>query len=223
MKVIEPSVKVWLPNVPGMLERLEEAGRTAYRSEHKISEGSAEKFLAMIVRRGHESVLEHESIQVRFTVDRGISHEIVRHRHASFTQESTRYVSYDDGFQVIRPFWLGQAGAEIWYLSMRSAEERYKMLLKEGWTPQQARTVLPHSVATELFATMNIRSWRNFLTLRSAKDAHPQIQQVARPLAIRLANEIPVLFSDIAQDLTHERWDAKVHVFRPEHRPKIQQ
>lgn len=208
MKVIYPSVEIMTPiNPQEVMRHLEMCGRVCYKSEGKIEDGSAEKFLAGIVKRGHEAVLEHFSFTVKFIVDRGVSHEIVRHRMASYCQESTRYCNYSkDGFgkeiTVISPCYLevGTEGETQWYYACLDAEEAYFGLLNCGCTPQEARAVLPNSLKTELVMTANIREWRHFLKLRTSKAAHPQIREVAIPLLRELKELLPVLFGDIEEE-----------------------
>jgi thymidylate synthase (FAD) len=207
MKIIKPGFEFVTPiNGKVIMERLEQCGRVCYKSEDKITEGSAEKFLANIVKRGHEAVLEHCSFTVKFIVDRGVSHEIVRHRMASYCQESTRYCNYSkDGFgneiTVIEPCYLekGTAGWNMWMWGCQSGEDAYFDLLECGCTPQEARAVLPNSLKTEVVMTANIREWRHFLRLRTSAAAHPQIREVAVPLLHELQRLMPVLFNDIGE------------------------
>lgn len=209
MKIIPAKVEfITLIDGQEIMKRLEECGRVCYKSEDKITEGSAEKFLAGIIRRGHESVLEHCSFTVRFTVDRGVSHELVRHRIASYSQESTRYCNYSkDGFgneiTVIQPCFLriGTLGYEMWESACEHAEKAYFDMLGYGCTPQEARSVLPNSLKTEVVMTCNIREWRHFLRLRCSQAAHPQMREVATQLLTVLEKELPVLFGDIAQEV----------------------
>lgn len=192
----------------GVLKRLEQCGRVCYKSEDKITEGSAEKFVAGIIKRGHEAVLEHCSFTVKFICDRGVSHEIVRHRMASYCQESTRYCNYGKGkfgeeITVIKPcFWdentLGEkVKMDCWRIAMRDAEDAYFALLDEGCSPQEARSVLPNSLKTEVVMTANIREWRHFLKLRCSPAAHPQMREVALILLDKVHWLIPVCFDDI--------------------------
>lgn len=183
--------------------RLERHGRTAYKSEDKITRGSAEKFLRMIIKSGHESVLEHMNISVKFICDRGVTHELVRHRLVSYTQESTRYVNYQKReMQFIKPcFWdEGSDKYTNWRRAMEIAEEIYIILITSGASPQEARSVLPNSLKTEIVATANIREWRHILRLRTAKAAHPQMREVMRPLLDAFTILLPVLFEDIHPD-----------------------
>lgn len=187
-----------------ILKKIERCGRVCYKSEGRITEGSAEKFVANLIKRGHEAVLEHASITVKFVVDRGVSHEIVRHRIASYCQESTRYCNYskdDFGSEItfIIPDYLdfGTAGWKVWKETMKACEDAYFKLLDIGLLPQEARAVLPNSLKTELVMTANLREWRSFFKLRTATAAHPQMREVTRPLLDELKTLIPVVFDDI--------------------------
>jgi len=206
MKIQRASVEL-LSKLDGaeVLKRLEQCGRVCYKSEDKITPDSAEKFIHGIIKRGHEAVLEHVNITVKFICDRGVSHEIVRHRLAAYCQESTRYCNYSrDAFgneiSVIQPCFLTEETEEfqIWKRACQMAETSYFQLLELGRTPQEARTVLPNSLKTELVMTANIREWRHFLKLRTAPEAHPQMREVALQLLERLRGLILVCFSDLA-------------------------
>lgn len=187
-----------------ILKKIELCGRVCYKSEGKIEEGSAERFVANIIKRGHEAVLEHASITVKFVVDRGVSHEIVRHRLASYCQESTRYCNYSkDDFNneitFIIPEYLDYKSEQwkVWKAAMISCEDAYFKLLEIGLSPQEARAVLPNSLKTEVIMTANLREWRTFFKLRTANAAHPQMREVTRPLLDDLKELIPVVFDDI--------------------------
>lgn len=205
MRIIEPSIEILTPiDGEAILKMLEAVGRTCYKSEDKIQEGSAEKFISNIVKRGHEAVIEHYNITVKFICDRGVTHEIVRHRLASYCQESTRYCNYaNDKFNgeitVIKPMFLevGTDGWELWHDAYAMAEKFYFDLLDFGCTPQEARAVLPNSLKTELVMTANIREFRHFFNLRCSKVAHPQMREVANMLLREFKERIPVLFDDI--------------------------
>lgn len=203
MKVIDAYAEIISP-VDGeqVLRFIERCGRVCYKSEDKITDTSAAAFVAGLIRRGHESVLEHVSVSVRFVVDRGVSHEIVRHRIASYSQESTRYCNYgnrDGGITVIRPrfFTEGTEKYKHWVEAMFECEFDYCTLLKNGATPQEARSVLPNSLKTELIMTTNLREWRHFFRLRVAPAAHPQMREVTIPLLEEFQRTIPVVFDDI--------------------------
>lgn len=208
MRVIEPSVEFVTPMsiIPGIviMKRIEEIGRVCYKSEDKITEDSYKKFLGNIIKRGHESVLEHCSVTMKFICDRGVTHEIVRHRIGSYSQESTRYCNYsNDKFgneiTVIKPcfFEEGSDKYRIWYLGCMDAETAYFNLIYEGATPQEARSVLPNSLKTEIVVTYNIREWRHFFKLRCSKAAHPQMREVAKMAFEQFYTYMPELFEDI--------------------------
>ena len=205
MKIISPSFEV-LDEIDGIaiLQKIEAAGRTCYKSENKITPDSAKKFVASIIKNGHESVIEHEKISVRIICDRGVTHEIVRHRIASYSQESTRYCNYsDDKFGneltfILPSFWEKEPERlSIWVNATQSAEKSYLELISFGASPQEARSVLPNSLKTEIVVTMNLREWRHFLKLRTGKAAHPQIREVAIPILLYFKEKIPVVFDDI--------------------------
>lgn len=206
MKIIEPYFEI-IGSVDGdsILRHIEQCGRVCYKSEDKITDDSAEKFVANIIKRGHEAVLEHQSITVRFVCDRGVSHEIVRHRLASFCQESTRYCNYSKGgfgseITVIKPLYLmeGTPEYESQFKTCAYMEQKYLALIGMGCSPQEARAVLPNSLKTEVIMTANLREWRHFLKLRTANAAHPQMRQLARPLLCTMQELVPVVFDDIA-------------------------
>lgn len=208
MKIIEPSVElINAPSYETLMATIEAAGRTCYKSEDKITEGSAEKFIRGIIKRGHEAVIEHGSLSVRFVCDRGISHEIVRHRIAAYCQESTRYCNYSKGdfggeITVIKPIYLAEDTPvyRIWKRSCETAEIAYFDLLNEGCTAQEARAVLPNSLKTEVVMTADIREWRHFIKLRNSPAAHPQMREVSGMLAILFKDNYPVFFEDIEVD-----------------------
>ena len=189
---------------------IEKIGRVCYKSENKITEDgeSAKKFVKMLIDKGHEAMIEHSSLSVKFTVDRGVSHELVRHRIASFAQESTRYCNYskdkfDNGITFIKPFFFkeGTTEYEEWENAMDNAEQSYLFLINEcGATPQEARSVLPNSTKTEITITANYREWRNFFKLRTAKAAYPQMQEITRPLLKELKTRLPIIFDDIEME-----------------------
>lgn len=201
MKIINQRFEILTP-LDGykILKHLELCGRVCYKSEDDITPKSCVEFVKRIIKNGHESVLEHYSFSVRFITNRAIANEIVRHRIASFSQESTRYCNYssdkfDNEITVIEPTYsLGNAD---WFLLCDYAETKYFQLLKQGVSPQLARGVLPLDLKTELIMTANVREWRHFLKLRTAPDAHPQMRELIIPLLNQLKQYIPVVFDDI--------------------------
>lgn len=205
MNVIPPSFEL-LDRVDGtaLLQKIELAGRVCYKSEAKITPDSAAGFVRRILENGHESVLEHEKLTARIVCDRGVSHEIVRHRIASYSQESTRYCNYSlDKFQneltFIRPFFWNDEPEKfrVWEEAMAAAERAYLALLDLGATAQEARAVLPNSLKTELVMTMDLREWRHFFRLRAAAPAHPQMREIAVPMLRAFQAAAPVIFDDI--------------------------
>lgn len=208
MQAIKPYTQIYKDfDGQKMLEKIEQVARTCYKSEGKIQEGSAAKMVASLIKSGHEAMLEHASVTVKFVVDRGISHELVRHRLASFAQESTRYCNYskdDFGSEItfIIPEYLEykSEGWNIWKESMKQAEDAYFKMLDFGLSPQQARAVLPNSLKTEVVMTANLREWRHFFKLRglgTTGKPHPQMLEVAVPLLEDMKNLIPVVFDDL--------------------------
>lgn len=208
MQAIKPYTQIYKDfDGQKLLQKIEAAARTCYKSEGKIQEGSAAKLVAGLIKSGHEAMLEHASVTVKFVVDRGISHELVRHRLASFAQESTRYCNYskdDFGSEItfIIPDYLEykSEGWNIWKESMKQAEDAYFKMLDFGLSPQRARAVLPNSLKTEVVMTANLREWRHFFKLRALGTTgkpHPQMLEVAVPLLEDMKNLIPVVFDDL--------------------------
>lgn len=221
MNKIKASYEILTPISEGgikELQHIEKIGRVCYKSEDYITEDgeSARKFVAMLIRNGHEAMIEHSFLSVKFTVDRGVSHELVRHRIASFAQESTRYCNYakdkfgaECAFIDLEPGIMldnkmkKMSGEEIalvmaeWTNAMEDAERHYMRLLELGATPQIARAVLPNSTKTEITVSANYREWRNFFKLRVPADVHPQMREVTIPLLRELKGMIPVIFDDI--------------------------
>lgn len=212
MKIIKAGYEILTDISEGGVEELqhiEKIGRVCYKSEDKITEDgeSAKKFVKMIIDRGHEAMIEHSSLSVKFTVDRGVSHELVRHRIASFAQESTRYCNYskdkfDNGVTFIKPFFFEDDCEKYaeWLSAVDIAEQSYLKLLEFGATPQEARSVLPNSTKTEITITANYREWRNFFKLRTAKAAHPQMREVTVPFLAELKKKLPIIFDDIESE-----------------------
>lgn len=187
-----------------ILKKIERIARVCYKSEDKITDGSAEKMVRALVKRGHEAMLEHFSFSVKFVVDRGVSHEIVRHRVASFAQESTRYCNYghEGEIAVIEPCFYDDKSIQYneWLSSCEMSESYYLSLLEFGATPQEARAVLPNSLKTEVVMTANLREWRHFFKLRACGitgKPHPQMLEVAVPLLKEVKSLIPVVFDDL--------------------------
>lgn len=212
MKIIKPYIElIDAPDYGAMLKKIERIGRVCYKSEGKITEDSAEGFVRGIIKRGHESVIEHASISVLVVCDRGVTHEIVRHRIASYSQESTRYCNYTDGkfggqLTFIDPCtgfgWDMDNDDDIekynlWHSAMWEAEGHYHAMIAAGATPQEARSVLPNSLKTEIVMTMNLREWRHFIRLRGSKAAHPQIREIADMILDEFTKRYPVFFEGL--------------------------
>lgn len=232
MKLIRPSYEI-LSEINGekVLMEIEKAARTCYKSEEKIVFEemplyaiSARELLSLLMNRNHQAMLEFgPSITVKFVCDRGVSHELVRHRIASFAQESTRYCNYTKGkfdgeITYIIPEWISDEQIDLvkrmneknymqiepaviyWYNSLNEAEQAYKLLSKDGWKPEKARSVLPNSLKTEICVKANIREWRHIFTLRTAPAAHPQMRELMVPLLKEFKEKIPMLFDDINKE-----------------------
>lgn len=215
MILVKPSFEI-LTDIDGnkILKNIERAGRTCYKSEDKITDESAKKFVKSIIKSGHHSVIEHESISVKFICDRGVTHEMVRHRIVSFSQESSRYCNYsmdkfDNQLTYIIPLWSNIPEGkykdrfeyicetdqeQIWFNTMLKIEKNYLKLIRGGWSPQQARSILSNSLKTEIVMTCNVREWRHVFNLRTSKAAHPQIVEVMKPLQKKLQEIVPVIF-----------------------------
>jgi thymidylate synthase (FAD) len=217
MRIVSPGFTIMsMPDGDEVLKHIEAAGRTCYKSEDKITPDSAAKFVRMILKSGHESVVEHASATVRFVCDRGVTHELVRHRLAAYSQESTRYANYSkDKFgneiSVIRPiFW--KEGTDVyarWERAMADAERAYLELVEAGARPEEARSVLPNSLKTEIVMTANLREWRHVFKLRCAGPAHPQIREIMLPLLDEFNRRMPAVFGDL-----YERFAADIERFR---------
>ena len=224
MNVLKPGFEILTPISEDGIEELkhiEKIGRVCYKSEGYITEDgeSAKKFVKMLIDRDHQAMIEHSSLSVKFVVDRGVSHELVRHRIASFAQESTRYVNYSlDKFgneinviDICGSIELDKkmknmdidtivAIVDEWHEAMLEAEKHYMKMMNLGATPQIARSVLPNSTKTEITITANYREWRNFFKLRVPETAHPSMREVTIPLLKELKRRLPIIFDDIEEE-----------------------
>ena len=240
MKIVKPSVELihYTPDPERVIERM---GRICYQSNHKVKVcalcngsgcqnefnsppcvacggtgtniASAIAFVKMVIANGHESVIEHASAGFSIITDRGVTHEIVRHRLASFSQESTRYCNFGNErfgkeITVIEPPGLREPGYEVspemadgnlcaWASAMEGSEHIYMEMIARGVAPQIARSVLPNSLKSEIGMTANFREWRHFLRLRTSSKAHPQMREVAEMIRAKLLKVSPVCFEDI--------------------------
>ena len=225
MILVKPSTEFL--NMSGSpLEVIERAGRTCYKSEEKITPDSADEFVHTLIRRGHLAMIEHAWMRYRIICDRGVTHEIVRHRLFSYAQESTRYCDYSGGVTFVLPCWMSfRNPAQLttgdiltnqdvqhyfsympfdpehtWLLQLLSDENCYQLLLKGGWKPQEARGVLPNALKTEIVVTGNLREWRHFFTLRTARAAHPQMREVADAVLADARSRVAVVFEGLTTD-----------------------
>ncbi len=209
MRVIQPEVEII--DHSNLMKTIEKGGRVCYKSEDKICEGSAAPFVERIKSFKHESVLEHGVVTVRIITDRGVSHELVRHRLTSPSQESTRYCSYNkgkfggeitvidiaSGFQYDMSNQKDVAKYNVWTNAMAAAEDFYMQMIDLGASAQEARSVLPNSLKTEMVWSANPREWRHIFNLRTHRDAHPQARQVIKMLLAMFRERWPVLFADV--------------------------
>jgi thymidylate synthase (FAD) len=178
-----------------LLRHCEYIGRISHRSEDKVDTYSHMRFIESVVMgHGDLSIIEHASISIEVEVDRGISHEIVRHRIGAYTQESTRFVNY--GKKPMR--FIKPNEDALWEDAFIALEESYLRLLEDkGYPPQIARAILPNALATKLVMTYNLRMWRHFLIMRTSRETHPQMKQLTIPLLLELKDKVPIIFDDI--------------------------
>jgi len=199
MKIIDQSWE-WIKAPDNALLHIEAAGRTCYQSDSELTNKTAEKFVKMLLKRGHETPIEHVSASVKIITNRGVSHELVRHRLASYSQESTRYVNYSGEMEFIRPVWWDEWGNEnrwSWESALKTVETYYREMIHDGSRPEQAREILPNSLKTEIVMTANLREFRHIFKLRCSKAAHPQIRALMLDMLDGFKKEIPVIFDDI--------------------------
>lgn len=207
MNIVKPYAKIW--NRPifnegwgiDLLRNIEYIGRVSHRSEESQTADSWQRFIkAVVIDKGDWSIVEHASVTVDFLVDRGITHEIVRHRLASFTQESTRFVNYEKKMPAsfVRPHFKSQEAENAWNMAIGEAEIAYKAMIAAGEAPQIARSVFPNGLASRIIMTCNLRNWRHFLLMRTTREAHPQMREVTIPLLAEFQGAIPLLFDDVS-------------------------
>jgi len=224
IELMHPSYKV-IPfeTYESMVKRVEQAGRTCYQSE---SRGNPEEFIKKLIKSGHHSVIEHAQLTVIFNIDRGVSHELVRHRLSSFSQMSTRYVDHSTYCPFIIPSWLDIApgiyeftrnavcycyveglptvfvhddpNVNSFITALCFAADSYSYLRAHNWSPQQARAILPSALKTEIVMTSNIREWRHVIQLRSRQNCHPDMYSIMRELKAELVTDYPAFFGDLA-------------------------
>jgi len=199
MKLVEPSFEIL--NISGDLKTIEQAARTCYKSEDKITEGSSEKLVQNLISRGHGAMLEFVSVSVRIITDRGVSHELVRHRIASFAQESTRYVNYKGGVEFIEPLSIIEGPKDCQQTFRKTCsdiEKAYVYFIANGLKPQDARSILPCCTKTEIVIMMNVREWRHFFSLRCSKAAHPEMRRITIPMLAEFQKRIPIVFENLS-------------------------
>lgn len=208
MKIIKPEIEIEDFDGTQIMQNIERACRTCYRSEESITEDSYKKLLTNCINRGHESVLEHEKITIRMVCDIGVYKDLTRHRFASFSIESTRYCNYgkdkfNNEIKFIEPCNIekGTTEYEQWFNIMNIIEKAYNEMTDLGCTPDQMRMILPHSTAAAVTMTANIREWKHILELRCSKMAHPAIRQLLIPLLLIFQARMPEIFKDIPYDM----------------------
>ena len=208
MKIVKPSFEILTPiDRESIYKQIELVARTCYKSEDQITKESAPRMVKALVNRKHTAMIEHAHVSVKFICDRGVSHEIVRHRIASYAQESTRYCNYslgkhDSEITVIEPFFFKPGTPEYgaWFEACMCSEQMYMQLIDMGCSPQEARSVLPNSLKTEIVVTMNLREWIHFFSLRAVGTTgkpHPQMQESAMPVLAAFAEALPEIFGDL--------------------------
>lgn len=207
MKIVKPSTELlWI--TPDAELQIERAARTCYKSEDKMTGDSAAALITRLIKSGHHAMLEHASASFKFVCDRGVTHELVRHRLCAYAQESTRYCNYGaDRFgneiTVIEPPGLEKVQGNVWELACKHAEQSYLSLLDQGIPPQIARSVLPTCLKTEIVCTANLREWRHIFSLRLSSAAHPQIREIMYPALETLYHHCRNVFNDIMVQYTH--------------------
>lgn len=200
LRVVEPTVELLTPlaEIELFPRRIEEAGRTCYRSEERMGAETADAFCRMLIRRGHESVLEHCQITVRLCCDRATSHQLVRHRLCAYSQESQRFVAYRQHLEVIQPPFANEAARQLWFSTVQSVAQAYHDLLESHERPENARALLPNCTATRLVMSANVRQWRHIFRERALnRRAQDQIRQLMHTLLEKLARHVPCLFEDL--------------------------
>jgi len=203
MEIVKPSFN-FESDIDGdkILQKIEFFARNCYKNEGKITPDSAKNFVKarLSQKPPHEGILEHIIVSIRIICDRGISHELVRHRIGSYLQESTRYCNYQKkGLQFIEPFFFVDDPIRymMWVKAMNNAEKSYNDLVDAGSSPQEARSVLPNSLKTDVIVTYNLRQWKHFFRLRCPKGVHPQMREITIPLLEEFKKKIPIVFDDL--------------------------
>lgn len=207
MKILEQSYQIICTNnledeLREQCKIIEYAGRIAYKSEDKITSDSWKAFCKMIIDKGHEAVIEFGHMTVKFITDRGITHELVRHRLCSFFQESTRYCNYSKDKFGNEVTFIIPCGVENgatkdvdWQGACQVAEQNYLNMLEKGFSPQIARSILPNCTKSEIMVKANFREWRHIFRLRAvSKAAHPDMRRLMIPLYEECRKFCPIIF-----------------------------
>ena len=213
MRIIESSFQLWMNSshlTPAigqdLLQWIEYNARISHRSEDKQTSDSWQRFIqSVVVDKGDWSVAEHASVTAILRVDRGVTHELVRHRHFSYTQESTRFVNYakkGEDLEFIRPMEIevGSRAEWAWNTAIRGAEDEYLEMIGLGIRPQAARSVLPNALAATISMTGNLRSWRQFFMARTTKETHPDFRRISIPMLAEFQRCIPILYADLVPE-----------------------
>ncbi len=207
MLIVDPSFTILNPvskeQALDALRRVELAGRVCYKSEDRITPDSHRRFLQMLMQREHWSVIEHATMTAHIVTNRGVTHELVRHRLASYSQESTRYCNYAKGrfggeVAMVAPPELSGEDQAIWREAVQAAERAYQELIGRGVSPQIARGVLPNDLKAEIVVTANLREWQHIFSMRCAQNAHPHMRHVMRLGLVQAVEWFAPVFDDLA-------------------------
>lgn len=218
MRIIEPSFILSTPYADSltrndgiyMLRFIEKQARISHRSEDRQTLDSWERFItAVVMQHGDYSVIEHASITATIRVDRGVTHELVRHRLFAFTQESTRFVRYKGDLEFIMPDLIassaGPNGDSVgtiadFFAAIAVASDTYFKMLDRGTRPQEARSILPNALAATIAVTGNLRNWRHFFLMRTSKETHPDFKRITIPMLAEFQRVVPLIYDDIIPD-----------------------
>ena len=219
MEVIAPWVEIEEYDGVAIMQKIERACRTCYRSEGIITDTSYQNLLKNCISRGHESILEHEKITIRMCCDVGVYKDLTRHRTGTaFSIESTRYCNYSkdkftNNIKFIHPIFIqDEENFKIWEAAMQSIEDNYMAMANNGAKPDELRMLLPHSTAAEVTMTCNIREWKHILELRCSKMVHPSVRQVMLPVLKRFKETMCEIFEDVPYDEDFpEDWYAQIN------------
>jgi thymidylate synthase (FAD) len=208
MHIVEPAFTILYPKSKSeaieSLRRVELAGRVCYKSEDRVADDSYHRFIQMLMQRGHWSVIEHAIMTAHLVTNRGVTHELVRHRVASFSQESTRYCNYNKGkfggeITVVNPTHLTGENLDAWRRGVESAEQAYLQMIQRGVSPQIARGVLPNDLKAEIVVTANLREWHHIFKMRCAPNAHPHIRQLMQLGLPQMLDWFAPVFDDLRE------------------------